>query len=140
MPYSHHLEVRFRDCDPMGHVNNAVYLTYLEQARFAHWRALWNYRQPGSNPKVPGVILARAEVDYRAQAKEGDALEVRLTVGKIGRTSFQYDYEILDATGRVVISAKTVQVMFDYAANRPVPIDDEIRAMLTGSEGAGAES
>ena len=134
MQYSHHLEVRFRDCDPMGHVNNAVYLTYLEQARFAHWRALWNYRQPGSNPKVPGVILARAEVDYRAQAKEGDALEVRLTVGKIGRTSFQYEYEILDATGRVVISAKTVQVMFDYAANRPVPIDDEIRAMLMGSQ------
>ena len=133
MHYSHRLEVRFRDCDPMGHVNNAVYLTYLEQARFAHWRALWNYRQPGSNPKVPGVILARAEVDYRAQAKEGDALEVRLTVGKIGRTSFQYEYEILDASGRVVISARTVQVMFDYAANRPVPIDDEIRAMLTGS-------
>ena len=36
--FTHRLEVRFRDCDPMGHVNNAVYLTYLEQARFAHWR------------------------------------------------------------------------------------------------------
>jgi acyl-CoA thioester hydrolase len=39
--FIHRVEVRFRDCDPMGHVNNAVYLTYLEQARFAHWRALW---------------------------------------------------------------------------------------------------
>jgi YbgC/YbaW family acyl-CoA thioester hydrolase len=37
--FTHQLEVRFRDCDAMGHVNNAVYLTYLEQARFAHWRA-----------------------------------------------------------------------------------------------------
>jgi acyl-CoA thioester hydrolase len=130
MPFIHRLEVRFRDCDPMGHVNNAVYLTYLEQARFAHWRALWRYRQPGSDPRVPGVILARAEVDYKAQAREGDMLDVRLVVAKIGRTSFHYEYEIVDATGRLVVAAKTVQVLYDYAAGAPIPIGDDIRKML----------
>jgi acyl-CoA thioester hydrolase len=130
MTFTHRLEVRFRDCDPMGHVNNAVYLTYLEQARFAHWRALWKYRKPGSDPRVPGVILARAEVDYRAQATEGDVLDVRLTVGRIGRTSFQYEYEVVDGTGRVILQARTVQVMYDYAAGRPVEIAPAIREML----------
>ena len=49
--FSHTLEVRFRDCDPMGHVNNAVYLTYLEQARLAQWRALWNFGRPEIAPR-----------------------------------------------------------------------------------------
>jgi acyl-CoA thioester hydrolase len=128
--FVHRLDVRFRDCDPMGHVNNAVYLTYLEQARFAHWRSIWKYRQPGSDPRVPGVILARAEVDYRAQAREGDVLDVRLFVAKIGRTSFQYEYEIVDQAGAVIVQAKTVQVMYDYAAGKPVEIAPDIRAML----------
>jgi acyl-CoA thioester hydrolase len=128
--FTHSLEVRFRDCDPMGHVNNAVYLTYLEQARFAHWRALWKYRKAGSDPRVPGVILARAEVDYRAPAVEGDVLDIRLSIVKVGRTSFHYEYEITDQAGRVVLQAKTVQVMYDYAAGRPAEIDPEIREML----------
>ena len=128
--FVHTLEVRFRDCDPMGHVNNAVYLTYMEQARFAHWRAIWKYRQPGADPRVPGVILARAEVDYRGQAREGDLLEVRLTVGDLGRTSFRYEYEIVDRGGRLIVQAKTVQVMYDYATGRPIPIPDDIRQTL----------
>ena len=76
--FSHPIEVRFRDCDPMGHVNNAVYLTYLEQARFAHWRALWGFTLEALPAGAPGVILARAEVDYRKPARYGDMLEVRI--------------------------------------------------------------
>ena len=52
-PYIHRLEVRFRDCDPMGHVNNAVYLTFLEQARFNHWRSLWGFGDPQTPAKMP---------------------------------------------------------------------------------------
>ena len=128
--FTHRLEVRFRDCDPMGHVNNAVYLTYLEQARFAHWRSLWKYRQEGWDKRVPGVILARAEVDYRGQAREGDVLDVQLTIDRIGRTSFHYSYRIVDTRGTLILEAKTVQVMYDYAAGKPSPIGDDIRAML----------
>ena len=131
--FVHRLEVRFRDCDPMGHVNNAVYLTYLEQTRFAHWRSLWKYRQAGADPRVPGIILARAEVGYRAQAREGDVLDIRLRVARIGRSSFQYEYEIVNAAGTVIVEARTVQVMYDYAAGAPIPIPDDIRQTLAGS-------
>jgi acyl-CoA thioester hydrolase len=127
--FSHRVEVRFRDCDPLGHVNNAVYLTYLEQARLFHWRALWGF---GIDPtaRVPGVILARVEIDYRLPAKYGETLDVRIELAAIGKSSFTYDYEVVDAQERVVASARTVQVMYDYAAAKPVPIPDDIRQKL----------
>ena len=148
--FSHRLEVRFRDCDPMGHVNNAVYLTYLEQARLAQWRELWGFgsapdaavgNSPGSLdsapvashievPTAPGVILARAEIDYLLPAKYGDLLEVRIGLAAVGRSSFTYDYEVVDAHARVVATARSVQVMYDYAASRPVPIPDGIRRLF----------
>jgi acyl-CoA thioester hydrolase len=153
--FSHRIEVRFRDCDPMGHVNNAVYLTYLEQARLAQWRALWGFGRPrGAGPPpsmshaaapvdraaaepgergagdVPGVILARAEVDYRLPARYGDVLDVKIGLAALGRTSFTYEYEIVDAERRTVATARSVQVMYDYAAGRPVPIPDDIRRLF----------
>ncbi len=127
--FSHRLEVRFRDCDPMGHVNNAVYLTYLEQARFAHWRSV---RRFASGEDVPGVILARAEIDFRRPARYGDLLEIRIGVAAIGRTSFTYEYEIVDQDGNMVATAKTILVAYDYAAGRPVPVPDDVRALLSG--------
>jgi acyl-CoA thioester hydrolase len=130
--FVHRLEVRFRDCDPMGHVNNAVYLTYLEQTRFAHWRSVWGRGAPQLPPGMPGVILARIECDYRRPASYGEMLEVRLRVAAIGRSSFQYEYEMLDQLGRRVLEAKTVQVMYDYEQGRPVPIPPAIRAALEG--------
>ena len=126
--FTHRLEVRFRDCDPLGHVNNAVYLTYLEQARFALWRKLWGLGQDTSSAR-PGVILARSEVDYKVPARYGDTLEIRLFVARLGRTSFTYSYEVADQAGRIVAVATTVQVMYDYKTAKPVPIPDDIRAM-----------
>jgi acyl-CoA thioester hydrolase len=132
--FSHRLEVRFRDCDALGHTNNAVYLTYLEQARFNHWRALWGFGDPQTPSDIPGVILARVEADYKRPTRYGDVLDVRITVGEIGRSSFRYDYEVVDAQDRVVLTAKTVQVMYDYAAGTPVPIPDSIRRLLRGAD------
>jgi acyl-CoA thioester hydrolase len=128
--FTHRLEVRFRDCDPMGHVNNAVYLTYLEQTRFSHWRSLWGFGTLRLQEGRPGVILARVECDYKRPAKYGDMLEIRLTVAALGRSSFRYEYEIVDEQGRTVLTAKTVQVMYDYTAEKPVAIPDDIRALL----------
>ena len=129
--FTHRIEVRFRDCDPMGHTNNAVYLTYLEQARFAHWKSLWGMGTPQMPPGMPGVILARVECDYKRPSRYGDVLEVRLAIVELGRSSFRYEYEIVDEQGRTIVAAKTVQVMYDYTAGRPVPIPDTIRARLT---------
>jgi YbgC/YbaW family acyl-CoA thioester hydrolase len=118
-----------------------VYLTYLEQARFAHWRALWGFgnrpalserpRVEGQTPpEMPGVILARVEADYKRPSRYGDTLEIRLTVAEMGRSSFRYEYEIVNEHGETVLTAKTVQVMYDYAAEKPVPIPEAIRALL----------
>jgi acyl-CoA thioester hydrolase len=137
--FSYQLEVRFRDCDPMGHVNNAVYLTYLEQARFNHWRACGIAKAAIASPAppdagmaedVPGVIVARVEIDYRRAAKFGDVLRIDVGVAAIGRTSFTYEYEIFDQSGALIATAKTVIVRFDYAVGRPVSISEELKQAL----------
>jgi acyl-CoA thioester hydrolase len=127
LDFEHEIDVRFRDCDAMGHVNNAVYLTYLEQARVESWQ-----RMTGGLAGFPrNVILARVEIDYRAPATLGDRLVVRLRVAAVGRTSFTLDCEIRNArTGQTVASARTVQVMYDYETRRPVEIPVEVRARL----------
>ena len=127
--FTHRLDVRFRDCDPLGHANHAVYLTYLEQARLAHWRALWGFGE-GAAASRPGVILARAEVDYVQPVRFGDVVEVRIFLAAVGRTSFTYEYEIVDDRAGTVARARSVQVMYDYAAARPVPIPEDIRALF----------
>jgi acyl-CoA thioester hydrolase len=147
VPFSHAIEVRFRDCDPMGHVNHAVFLTYLEQARFAYWRALHVEADcsvgPGAGTSTrlyaktsgpdAGIIIARAEVDFRAPILMGDPIEVRLWVSAIGRSSFTLDYEIVRRPeDRVVASARTVIVAYDYTAGRSIPIPDDMRARLDG--------
>ncbi len=128
--FIHRLEVRFRDCDPMGHANNAAYLTYLEQTRFAHWRSLWGFGTPQLPPGRPGVILAHVECDYKRPVKYGQMLEIRMSVAELGRSSFRYEYEIVDEEGRTVVTAKTVQVMYDYATEKSVRIPDDIRTLL----------
>jgi acyl-CoA thioester hydrolase len=126
--FEHELEVRFRDCDGLAHVNNAVYLTYLEQARFAFWQRLTGV---GGIPR--SFIVARVECDYRAQATAGDRLVVRLRVMAVGKSSFTFEYEIVNARTRVVVAtARTVQVMYDYQAARSIPVPDDIRARLEG--------
>ena len=138
---THRLQVRFRDCDPLGHVNNAVYLTYLEQARFTLGRKQLGFiaksaGDPG--PRGLGFILARAECDFRAQARYGDWLDVKLSLGDFGRSSFNYTYEIMNAdTGALVASAKTVLVWFDYDAQKPAPLDDQTKAKLAVAVAAG---
>jgi acyl-CoA thioester hydrolase len=137
----HRLVVRFSDCDPLGHVNNAVYLSYIEQARIILWRKQiglkWSQRAAQGLPRGEGFILARAEVDFRAQAHEGDELEVRLSLGKFGRTSATYDYEVTQtSTGEVVAAAKTIQVWFDYERGVPVPLTDELKQKLTTPVGS----
>ena len=112
----------------MGHVNHAVYFTYLEQCRLTFWREL-----TGSSSPHTRVILARAECDYRAPAHFGDELEVRLNVGEIGRSSFALVYEIAStADGRTIAMGKTVMVSYDYEAARAVLLPPETRALLEG--------
>lgn len=129
------VEVRFRDCDAMGHVNNAVYLTYLEQARFAYWKAADIGRLAGE----VSYIIARVEIDFRSPAVTGELLDVAVAITGLGRASFKMAYEIRGGGGRLVATAKSVQVAYDYAAGRTVPLPEAIKRRVREFEGISTD-
>jgi len=112
----------------MGHVNHAVYFTYFEQCRLTFCREVTGAANPHTR-----VIIARAECDYRSPANFGDEVEVRLRVCELGRSSFVLEYEIVRPEDeRVLASAKTVMVSYNYAAGRSVSLPQETRILLEG--------
>ena len=119
----HRETVRFRDLDGMGHVNNAVFSTYLEQARLAWF---------GQDVELPlrDVILARTEIDFRAQVGEGEIVDIGVRPVRVGTKSFELEYE-LRADGRLVAEAKSILVGYDYARGESVPIPDRWKRRLT---------
>ena len=125
--FAHRLTVRFRDCDLMGHVNHAVYLTYFEQCRFAWWTHL------GGTMGFPGAstVIVHAEADYRAPAFLNDELEIRLTPGAVGRSSVVLTYEIVNvATGQRLAEGKTVNVTIDPQTHATIPVPEATRKRL----------
>lgn len=116
-PYVHRVRVRFQDCDPMGHCNNAVYSTYLEEARI------------GVLGGLAPFILARVEIDFRAELRAGEEVEIRSRCPRIGTKSFDLEHE-LHSEGRLVAEARSVLVSYDYGRGESVPVPDELRARL----------
>jgi acyl-CoA thioester hydrolase len=125
--FVHRETARFRDLDPMGHVNNAVYLTWIENARIEFLRSLAAFDKPDTGGMT--MILARVEVDFRAPLGFGDEVEVGVRVSRFGNKSFDLQYE-LQSAGRVVAEAKTVLVAFDYASNESKELPEEWRRLL----------
>ena len=121
------IQVRFRDLDALGHVNNAVYLTYLEVARAAYFSRL--------EPDWVGkghFILARAEVDFLRPILLQDPVEVGVRVVRLGRSSFDMEYLVL-AAGEEAARGKTVQVWLE--GGRPTPLPQAVRARIAAVEG-----
>jgi acyl-CoA thioester hydrolase len=116
-PFVHRERVRLRDCDPFGHVNNAVYSTYLEEGRRAALGGLETF------------ILARVEIDFRAELHEGDQIEVHTRCSRIGTKSLHHEHEIR-VDGRLAAEAKSVLVGYDYAAGASVPLPDDLKERL----------
>lgn len=114
------IPLRFSDIDGMGHVNNAVMLTLLEQGRMKFIYELLEARTVEDLP----FILAEANIRYRIPILLQDPVRLRMHVTDISRSSFRFRCELIDPRdGRVFIEAETVHVMYDYAAGRPRPID-----------------
>ncbi|MBI3551085.1 MAG: acyl-CoA thioesterase [Elusimicrobia bacterium] len=126
------LPVRFRDTDAMGHVNNAVYLTYLEQARVEYLKRVLGVTKPGEY----GVILARVEVDYRSPVQLDDELVIGVRVVRLGGASFEMAYRIAERrSGRLVADAKSVQVCYDYKVNKVRKMPAEFAAKMREFDG-----
>jgi YbgC/YbaW family acyl-CoA thioester hydrolase len=127
--------VPFADVDMMGHVNNVRYLTYFETARAEHMHNLTTGREelatPGVEPSRLGVILARAEIDYKHPARWMDVLVVKMRTISVGKSSWTYEYEIeREKDRRVIAVGKSVQVAYDYTKGRPIPIPEKVRSLL----------
>src|ERR1044071_1868466 len=116
-------QVIFRDVDAFGHVNNAVYLTYFEWARTRLWFELTG----GGNPMDISFIVARAEIDFKAQI-ELEPIEIAVRVGEMRTTSFDTLYEIRNRNGKqLAATGKVVVVLFDWKQNAKTPITDGLR-------------
>jgi acyl-CoA thioester hydrolase len=141
--FGHRLEVfvRFGDTDAMGHANNARFLTYCESARIDYWETVTGEAFGlATHGASESMILADIRVSYRAQAFFGERLTVESRIGRIGRTSFTLEHRITAPSSergqaRLVATAEAVQVLFDYAADRPRPVPDETVACLEAFEG-----
>lgn len=121
------IQMRFRDLDPMGHVNNAVYLSYFE---FARTQFYMNHAFKRSLHDID-FILAHVDIDYVAAAEWGDELEVSVWPSRIGDSSFTLSYELQDKkSGRLLAKSTSVQVSYDFDKKRTKPIPSEFRAML----------
>lgn len=121
------IPVRFRDLDPMGHVNNAVYFTYMEVARTAYWQELHH----DYSYDVLDFVVGRAECDYVSAAMLRETIRVEVWLSRIGNSSFVLDYELVDvATERLCARGKTVQVMIAAKTGRPRPIEPDLRERM----------
>lgn len=128
-PYTIEVRVPWRDIDGAGHVNNAVYFAYMETARTEAFLSITG----GKRPQDIFFIVARAACDFHAPAYMGDTLAVKVWPTRVGTTSFTFRYEIHNkATGRLVATGETVQVMYDYEKRSKKPIPDEVRKLLEG--------
>ena len=119
--FVHRETVRFRDVDAMGHVNNAVFLTYLEEARIAYLLPF--------GAEVAHMILARVEIDFRAPLRSGDEIEIGVRPAGVGTKSFELEYEVR-AGETVSAEARTVIVSFDYESGRSVDVPESWREAL----------
>jgi acyl-CoA thioester hydrolase len=119
----HVQEVAFRDLDAFGHVNNAVYLTFLENARVTYMREVLGVDSLSSLL----VIVASIQIDFRSRASLGEVLEVGSRVSRVGGKSFDLDHEIRGPGGRLVAEAHTVLVAFDYEQEGPMDVPTEWR-------------
>ena len=131
--YYHPIEVRYGDLDPQGHVNNARYLTYMEQARISYIQQLGLWQ--GDSFLDVGVILADAQVTFMESIQYGQPLRVGVRVSRLGVKSLTMEYQIEDAgDGRALATGATVLVAYDYRRGRSLPLPDDWRRILTEYE------
>lgn len=114
------IQMRYGDIDAMGHLNNAVYVQYLETSRVILMRDL------GVREQDDHSVIARLELDYRREVRWGQTVEVESLVERVGRTSWTVASRLL-ADGEPSAYARTVQVRVD-ADHRPEPLPERVRS------------
>ncbi len=131
LAYVLQLDVRWGDMDALGHVNNAVYFRYMEQARIEFFAQ----HGIGSDGKGHGLLLVHAECNFRRAIVYPAHIQVRLYCGEPRRSSLPLFVEIVDASGKDVLYAdgKSVVAWVDFALNQSQPMPDLVRARFAAA-------
>jgi acyl-CoA thioester hydrolase len=130
------IQVRFKDIDIMGHVNNANHFTYFELARMQYFNEVVS---ESINWEEEGIILAHMEIDYKKPILLHDHVLVYARVSKLGTKSFDFEYCIVvenDNAIDIVATGKSVQVCFNYLSNQTVLVPELWRAKVEAYESA----
>ncbi|HEX3220911.1 MAG TPA: thioesterase family protein [Candidatus Limnocylindria bacterium] len=128
------IEVRFRDIDSFGHVNNAVIASYVEQARVRYLRDVVDVDPIGKMPLILGML----KIDYLSPVFLQDEVEVGSRVDWIGNSSISMSH-LLRAADRELARSTSILVAYDYANARPMPVPDAWRQAFASQEGRSLE-
>ena len=132
-PFEISIAVAPADIDGMGHVNNVVYLRWVQDVAVAHWRAV---AAPEHRKKVLWVVV-RHEIDYKQSARLGDTILARTWVGAATRIKFERHTEMVRASdGSLLAKARSVWCPIDAVTFRPTIVSAEVRAMFSLAEEA----
>ena len=161
------LQIRFRDLDPLAHVNNTVYFTYYEEARSYYfdqldrWLKEWPSREehqevesvvshPPHNPRIQtrpngshyGFLVKEVTCTYELPLVRSDTAEVGVRIVRVGRTSFVMEQQIRDIHehSRVFATGRSVMVWCNYLTGRPHPLPSSLRHAFEQMEGCSFTS
>ena len=137
--FSHPIEVRYGDLDPQGHVNNAKYLTYMEQARVAYIRYLGVWK--GDSFLDIGIILAEVRVTFLKPITLGMDVRVAVRVSRLGNKSLTMEYRLENGPGgEQLASGDSVLVAYDYNSGKTIPVPPDWRHAIQNLEGVALTS
>jgi acyl-CoA thioester hydrolase len=134
--YMTEVEIRYADIDTYGHVNNATYATYFEEARIDYLydvvdcgEALLSGSESGT-----GIVIANLEVDFVQPVRISDSVAVAVRVPRLGEKSFPFEYEVRTEDG-VAATGETTVVTYDRDTESSRPIPEDWRDAITQFEG-----
>ena len=130
--YAVDIDVRYRDLDPVGHVNNAVYATYLEHARTNYYAEVLDLAT-----EELSFVLAHVEIDYERSVTAEDDAEVWIRVSRVGEKSMTTEF-VVEASGETAATAESVQVVVDEEGT-PRPVPEGWREAILEYEGGNVE-
>ncbi len=134
--YERRLRVRFSECDGLGHVNNGMYFTYMEDAR----TEIFELFNPTLDLSLWNLIVASARCDFLSQVTFGEWLTVYTWVSRIGNSSFVLEHTIRNEQGEYVARGQSTLIQYDYANKSAVKLSDTVRNIFmthsTGPEDA----
>ncbi len=131
--FYHPIEIRYSDLDPQGHVNNARYLSFMEQARLAYVRevGIWD----GGSFLDLGIILANAQISFKAPLFWGQPVRVGMRIARLGEKSMDSLYQVENAqTGQLSAGGSSVLVAYDYHQSKTISIPDSWRKIIAEFE------